>query len=156
MSASSTAALPAGVVAELRALGSPTAEHLVPVEPHLAGAAAGRIVLPWCTPCGSAHWYPALRCPGCGRGDWQWRDLGTEALLDSWTVVHHPLARALRGHVPFTLGLACPIEAPHVRLVTTLAFDAGTTPRIGQRLTARPGPETDGGRLLAFAPEAGG
>jgi uncharacterized OB-fold protein len=146
--------LPAEVVAELRALGSPTARHLVPIDPHLAAGAEGRIALPWCARCGSAHWYPALRCPGCGRPDWDWRDLGTEAVLDSWTRVHHPLAPPLRPHVPFTLGLAAPVRASHVRLVAALLTGDGETPSIGQGLRACPGPPLDGGNLLIFATEA--
>jgi uncharacterized OB-fold protein len=146
--------LPSDTVTELRALGSPTAEHLVPLHPHLAGAAAGRIVIPWCTGCARAHWYPALRCPGCGTADWEWRDVGTEAVLDSWTVVHHALAPALREHVPFPLGLAVPVTAPDVRLVTTLLVGPDEPLVIGQLLHARPGPELDGGRVLAFATEA--
>ncbi|HEY1968668.1 MAG TPA: OB-fold domain-containing protein [Pseudonocardia sp.] len=146
-----SAPLSTAAVAGLRALGSPTAEHLVPIAPHLAGAAAARIVLPWCAGCAQAHWYPALRCPGCGGGDWTWRDVGTDAVLDSWTIVHHALAPALREHVPFALGLAVPVGAPNVRLVATLLVLPGQTPRIGQPLTARPGPELDDGRLLSFA-----
>jgi len=146
--------LPTETVAALRALGSPNAEHLVPLDPHLAGAAHGRIVLPWCATCKRAHWYPALRCPGCRTRDWGWRDVGTEAVLDSWTVVHHPLAPALREHVPFPLGLAVPVAAPDVRLVTTLLLGPGETPELSQRLTACPGPALDDGCLLAFATEA--
>jgi uncharacterized OB-fold protein len=146
--------LPAEVVCELRALGSATAHHLVPIDPHLAAGSGGRIALPWCHRCRSAHWYPALRCPGCGAADWAWRDLGTEAVLDSWTRVHHPLAPALRPQVPFVVGLAVPVRAPHVRLVAVLVTRAGETPQIGQRLSARPGPPLDGGNLLIFATEA--
>lgn len=145
--------LPASTVTRLRALGSPTAAHLVPVAPHLAGAADGRIVLPWCARCASAHWYPALRCPSCAAGGWTWRDLGTEAVLDSWTVIHHPLAPALRQHLPLLVALVVPVEAAHVRLVAALLTSRDTQPRIGQPLTARPGAELDSGRLLAFEPK---
>ena len=147
-----TAPLPDDVVAQLRALGSPTAEHLVDLRPHYEGGAHGRIVLPWCGGCGTAHWYPALLCPGCGGADWEWRDHGTRAHLDSWTVVHHPLAGALRGHLPLAVGLLVPAGAPHVRLVSALAVQTASDLAIDQEMDARPGPAVDGGRLLVFAP----
>ena len=143
--------LPAETVAALRGLGSPTAEHLVPIDPHWEGASRGRIVLPWCDRCESAHWYPAMRCPSCLRSSWTWRDLGTDATLDSWTTVHHPLAPALRDRVPFALGLAVPVAAPHVRLVTVLVTNQDEVLQIGQALHARPGPEFGDSNLLVFA-----
>jgi hypothetical protein len=141
-----------GVVDELRALGSPTAAHLVDLAPHFAGAAAGEIVLPWCAGCERAHWYPSPVCPGCGDPGWEWRSFGDLAHLDSWTVVHHPLAEALRTQVPFTIGLLVPDGAPDVRLVAVLDVAPEDSPEIDRPMTARPGPEIDGGRLLVFAP----
>jgi uncharacterized protein len=146
--------LPGEVVDAMRALGSATALHLVPLGPHFDGAARGRIVLPWCAGCGSAHWYPALRCPRCCESGWVWRDVGTEAQLDTWTVVHHALAPALREHVPFTVGLLVPVNAPTVRIVSALGVPAAARLSIGQAMTARPGPEVDGGRLLVFTAAA--
>jgi len=87
-----------------------------------------------------------------GADGWDWRDVGTEAELDTWTVVHHPLAPALRDRVPFTVGLVVPVGAPSVRIVSALAAPPDTRLEIGQRMTAGPGPEVDGGRLLVFAP----
>lgn len=146
--------LPDEVVAQLRALGSPTAEHLVELRPHYEAAATGRIALPWCGGCEAPHWYPALLCPGCGTSGWEWRDFGSRAHLDSWTVVHHPLAPALRGHLPLAIGLLVPVGAPRVRLVSTLAVDpeAASELEIGRPMDAHPGPVVDGGRLLVFAP----
>jgi uncharacterized OB-fold protein len=146
-----SAPITAETVERLRSLGSPTAQHPVPIEPHLAGAADGRIVLPYCVPCTSAHWYPALLCPTCASATWEWRDLGAEAVLDSWTVVHHPLAPALADHVPFTIALAVPVHAPNVRLVGVLV--GGTDLQVGNRLRATRGAELGTGRLLMFAPE---
>jgi uncharacterized OB-fold protein len=148
------APLPDDVVEQLRALGSPTAEHLVNLGPHYEGAARGQIVLPWCGGCEAPHWYPALLCPGCGTPDWEWREFGSRARLDSWTVVHHPLAPALRGHLPLVIGLLVPVGAPHVRLVSTLAIapDAVSGLKIDQEMDAHPGPAVDGGSLLLFAP----
>jgi uncharacterized OB-fold protein len=148
------APLPADVVERLRALGSPAAEHLVDLRPHHKGGALGRIVLPWCGTCAAPHWYPALLCPGCGEPDWAWRDFGTRALLDTWTVVRHPLAPPLLDHVPLAIGLLVPVGAPHVRLVSTLAIETGGVAGllIGQAMDAYPGPAVDGGALLAFAP----
>jgi hypothetical protein len=153
-----TPPLPAEVVEQLRALGSPTAEHLVELGPHYEGAARGVIVLPWCGCCEAAHWYPALLCPGCGGAGWEWREFGSRAHLDSWTVVHHPLAPALRGHLPLAIGLLVPVDAPHVRLVSTLAVapEAVSGLEIDQEMEAHPGPAVDGGRLLVFAPTAVG
>jgi len=143
--------LPQPVVDELRALGSPTARHLVAIQEHLAGGARGRIVLPWCEDCAKPHWYPSVLCPHCGSPNWSWRDMGTEATLHSWTVVSHPMAPALRGHVPVVVGLAAPCAAPSIRLVTALRAEPGTALRIGQTLEAVSGPTAVGGQLLTFA-----
>jgi uncharacterized OB-fold protein len=150
-----TPPLPDDVVEQLRALGSPTAEHLVDLAPHCEGAARGLMMLPWCGGCEAAHWYPALLCPGCGSHGWRWREFGSRAHLDSWTVVHHPLAPAMRGHLPLTIGLLVPVGAPHVRLVSALAVtgsDAECRLEIDQEMDAHPGPVVEGGRLLVFAP----
>src|SRR2546430_1978755 len=132
------APLPDDVVGRLRALGSPTAEHLVDLRRHYEGGARGQIVLPCCGDCEAPHWYPALLCPGCGTPDWEWRDFGSRAHLDSWTVVHHPLAPPLREHVPLAVGLLVPVGAPHVRLVSTLAVrsEAVSGLEIGQAMDA--------------------
>lgn len=156
MTAPVTSPLPDDVVQQLRALGSATAEHLVDLCPHYDGGARGAIVLPWCGDCAAAHWYPALLCPGCGSPDWAWRDLGARARLDSWTMVHHPLAPVLREHIPLAIGLLVPEGALDVRLVSVLAVSPEEVSGlvIGQAMEAHPGPAVDGGRLLVFAPSA--
>ena len=148
--------LPDDVVEQLRALGSPTSEHLVDLSPHYLGAARGQIVLPRCSGCAAPHWYPALLCPGCGASDWEWREFGSRARLVTWTVVHHALAAALRGHLPLVIGLLVPAGAPNVRLVSTLALEPDSVSGLeaGQEMEAHPGPAMDIGRLLVFAPSA--
>jgi uncharacterized protein len=144
--------LSAATVEALHALGRQGVSHCADVTPHLRGATHSQIVLPQCDMCGRTHWYPALRCPWCGSLEWPWHGFGSDGLLNSWTVIRHPVAVELRSQVPFVIGLVCPVKAPDVRLVSALAVTPDTPLRIGLSMTALPGPAVDGGHLLVFAP----
>jgi uncharacterized OB-fold protein len=59
-------------------------------DPFFDGAAAGRLVILRCPPCG--RWYPpdASGCADCGNDDLEWARAGGDAVLVSWTVAHTP------------------------------------------------------------------
>ena len=42
-------------------------------------AREGRFIVPACTACGRAHWYPRAICPFCSSGEIVWRDASGSA-----------------------------------------------------------------------------
>ncbi|MBP7659804.1 MAG: OB-fold domain-containing protein [Burkholderiaceae bacterium] len=53
--------------------------------PFWKAAAQGRFVLPTCTGCGKAHWYPRNFCPFCFSDAIEWRESAGTATIYSFT-----------------------------------------------------------------------
>ena len=49
---------------------APSAE----AEPFWEASRERRLVLPWCTSCNRAHWFPRAICPHCGGRTFDWRE----------------------------------------------------------------------------------
>jgi uncharacterized protein len=86
-------------------------------DPFFDGAAAGRLVIKRCEPCG--HWYAPDQngCCGCG-GDLSWAQATGEATLVTWTVTHGRPAGDGAAPPPVHLALVELVEGPwlHARL----------------------------------------
>ena len=86
-------------------------------EPFYRAAGEGRFLLPFCTQCGKAHWYPRFFCPFCD-GRTEWREGRGEGTIYSYSVMR-------RVERPFALAYVELAEGP--RMMTNLVdcdFDA--------------------------------
>jgi uncharacterized OB-fold protein len=59
-------------------------------DPFFDGAAADRLVIRRCDPCGRWFAPDATGCPDCGVDDLGWSTASGDAVLVSWTVAHAP------------------------------------------------------------------
>jgi uncharacterized OB-fold protein len=65
----------------------------------------GRFVVPTCTACGKAHWYPRAICPFCAGGKIEWRDASGKAAIYSFSVMR-------RAKEPYAIGYVTLAEGP--------------------------------------------
>jgi uncharacterized protein len=97
-------------------------------DPFFDAAAADRLVIRRCEPCG--RWYApdASGCPGCGSEDLAWAEASGEATLVSWAVAHsrsaEPAALALveLAEGPWMYGRLDEVDAPREGLPLRARF----------------------------------
>ena len=56
--------------------------------PFWDGAKAGKLMLPRCTNCNRAHWYPRHICPHCHSTDLEWFEASGEGRVHTFAVQH--------------------------------------------------------------------
>jgi uncharacterized OB-fold protein len=118
-------------------------------EPYWSGAKAGKLVLPHCSACNHAIWYPKVFCGECGSLDVEWREASGLGTLYSYSEVH-------RGEGPyretgsFVLGLVDLDEGPRV-LTNIVDVDAASL-GIGQRVRAVFHDAGEAAALVRFTP----
>jgi hypothetical protein len=108
-------------MAEMRKVPSP----LVNVETQAFWQAAreGRLVVPQCTACGRAHWYPRAICPFCDRGTIEWRATCGRGTIYTYSVMR-------RAKEPYVIAYVTLAEGPTMMTnIVDCDFDAL---RIGQ------------------------
>jgi uncharacterized protein len=68
-------------------------------------ARAHRLVVPTCTACGRAHWYPRAVCPFCGSDKIAWRDSPGRGAIYSFSVMR-------RAKEPYAIAYVTLAEGP--------------------------------------------
>ncbi|MCU1612703.1 MAG: hypothetical protein JWO98_243 [Frankiales bacterium] len=69
--------------------------------PLYAGAAEGRLTLPFCAACDLPLELEQQVCDGCGRDDVAWRDVAAEGTVHTVTVVHRRETGLVRAEDPY-------------------------------------------------------
>ncbi|HTP91154.1 MAG TPA: OB-fold domain-containing protein [Xanthobacteraceae bacterium] len=86
-------------------------------------ARTGRFVLPTCTACRKAHWYPRAVCPFCADGTIEWRDASGKGTIYTYSVMR-------RAKEPYVIAYVTLAEGPTMMTnIVDCNFDAL---RIGQ------------------------
>jgi len=86
-------------------------------------ARTGRFVLPTCTACRKAHWYPRAVCPFCADGTIEWRDASGRGTIYTYSVMR-------RAKEPYVIAYVTLAEGPTMMTnIVDCNFDAL---RIGQ------------------------
>ena len=80
------------------------------------GAAEGRLLLQWCTGCGTVRHPPSPMCPHCHSLEWEAREASGRGTVYSWVLSDHPTAGEPTPRVVVLVELA-----EGVRLVSNLA-----------------------------------
>jgi hypothetical protein len=109
----------------------------------------GRLVLPWCTVCEQAIWYPRAICPTClGSEAIAWREAGGRATVYAVTIEHSPQTRALDA--PYAVALVDLDEG--VRMLTNVVGVPAEQVAVGDRVQVTWEPLSDGRQLPLFRP----
>lgn len=107
-----------------------------------AAAAQGRLLLPTCTDCGKAHWYPRVVCPLCGSADLAWSEASGRGTL-------YAFSPARRADPPYILAYVTLDEGP--TLMTNIVDARFEDLRIGQAVSVRFQPAAEGRMMPFFA-----
>jgi len=86
--------------------------------PYWDAARRHELLVPRCTACGRAFFYPRDACPHCMSADIDWVQASGRGLLYSFTVIHQPAHPGFRADAPYIYALVELEEGP--RMVSTL------------------------------------
>ena len=86
-------------------------------------AREGRFVVPTCTACGRAHWYPRAICPFCSSGEIAWRDASGQGTIYTFSVMR-------RAREPYVIAYVTLAEGP--TMMTNIVDCDFDSLRIGQ------------------------
>jgi len=135
------------------------AAHLQPVvspapdaAPFWAATARHELLLPACTACDSAFFYPRVLCPRCGSRDLEWITASGTGTLYSFCVHYQSSERGLSDAVPFATALVDLDEGPRLMGFLVGVPDDPELIAVGGRLEVEYHDLADGHTLLAFRP----
>ena len=104
----------------------------------------GRFVVPVCTACGKAHWYPRAVCPFCDSGKVEWRAASGKGTIYTFSVMR-------RTKEPYAIAYVTLAEgATMMTNIVDCDFDAL---RIGQPVSVVFVPTEDGPPVPMFRPD---
>jgi uncharacterized protein len=107
-------------------------------------ARENRFVVPVCTACGKAHWYPRAICPFCDSGKVEWRAASGKGAIYTFSVMR-------RAKEPYAIAYVTLAEGPTMMTnIVDCDFDAL---RIGQPVCVVFEPTEDGPPVPMFKPE---
>ena len=89
-------------------------------------ARQGRFLIPICTACARAHWYPRVICPFCASDKVEWREASGKGTIYTFSVMRRVREPYIIAHVTLAEGLTM--------LTNIVACDADDV-RIGQAVT---------------------
>jgi uncharacterized OB-fold protein len=108
------------------------------------------LVLPWCTSCEKAFWYPRPVCPRCLRPDVEWRPASGRGEVYAVSVMHRAARPGMNGRVPYAVALVDLDEG--VRILTNVVDVDADDVRVGMEVAVTWEPMSDGRNLPVFAP----
>jgi hypothetical protein len=108
-------------------------------------ARQGRFVVPTCTACDKAHWYPRAVCPFCSDGAIEWRDASGNGTIYTFSVMRR--AKELYAVAYVTLA-----EGP--AMMTNIVDCDYDTLHIGQPVSVVFTPTEDGTPVPMFRPSS--
>jgi len=95
-------------------------------KPFFDAARQRRFLLPVCTACSRAHWYPRAICPFCASDKLEWREASGKGTIYTFSVMRRVKEPYIIAHVTLA-------EGPTM-LTNIVACDAADV-RIGQAVT---------------------
>jgi uncharacterized protein len=138
------------------------AVHLQPVvspapdaAPFWEAAARHELLLPSCTACDSAFFYPRILCPRCGSRDLEWSTASGAGTLYSFCVHYQSSELGLSDAVPFATALVDLDEGPRLMAFLVGVPDDPELIEVGAPLTVEFHDLAVGHTVLAFRPSSG-
>jgi uncharacterized OB-fold protein len=74
-------------------------------KPFWEAAKRHELTLQKCDRCGTVRYYPRPRCPECQSPDTTWTVMSGRGSVYSFTIVHRPLARWFKDHMPVVVAI---------------------------------------------------
>jgi uncharacterized protein len=128
----------------------PTLLESEEAKPFWEGTRSRTFLLPWCTVCEKAFWYPRAACPGCLSAEIEWRPASGLGAVYAFSVQYNPALPEFKDQVPYVVALVELDEG--VRLMTNIVgIDPGEV-AVGQRVALTWEPVDDGRAIAVFAP----
>jgi uncharacterized protein len=106
-------------------------------------ARENRFVVPVCTACGKAHWYPRAICPFCDSGKVEWREASGKGTIYTFSVMR-------RAKEPYAIAYVTLAEGP--TMMTNIVDCDFNALRIGQPVSVVFAPSEDGPPVPMFRP----
>ena len=115
----------------------------VETQPFWNAARERRFVVPTCSACGKAHWYPRAICPFCGSDKIEWRAASGRGQIYSYSVMR-------RAKEPYAIAYVTLAEGPAMLTnIVECDFDAL---RVGQSVSVVFNDSEDGPPVPMFKP----
>ena len=86
--------------------------------PYWDGLKAGKLMIPRCSDCRHAFFYPRVICPRCASRNIEWFQASGRGKLHTFGIAHQSFHRAMKVPPPFVLAMVELEEGP--RLMTNL------------------------------------
>ena len=115
--------------------------------PFWAACRERKLIIQHCNDCQGFSHPPMPSCAKCGSAKVGWREVSGNGTVFSYTVAHHAVHKALKGHGPYNVVVVMLDDAGDVRLVSNLIDTAPDEIQIGMRVTLH-WDEVEGGMLL--------
>jgi uncharacterized protein len=106
-------------------------------------ARQGRFLIPVCTACDRAHWYPRVICPFCASDKVEWRQASGKGTIYTFSVMR-------RVEEPYIIAHVTLAEGP--TMLTNIVADDADDVRIGQAVTVVFQDTGDGPPVPMFKP----
>jgi uncharacterized OB-fold protein len=115
------------VVAE-PSLATPAPEIQPELRDFWAATLEGKLLVPRCTACGQAHWYPRMICPFCHSTELAWEPATGSGTVYTFSIVRRGMGDY--GAAPYVLAYVELAEGP--RVITNLVDCEPESVEIGQ------------------------
>jgi uncharacterized OB-fold protein len=107
-----------------------------------------RLLLPWCTRCERAIWYPRTTCPVCLAQQVEWRDATGGGVIHAVSVHRRPGPGRVEEDGPYVVAFVDLEEG--VRMLTNIVNCEPDVPAVGDRVHVSWIPLSDGRQLPCF------
>jgi uncharacterized protein len=97
---------------------------------------SGEIRLQHCLACGHVQHPPVAICASCQSTDFEYRAGSRTGVIESFTIVHHPVHPMLVDRVPYNVIVVALDEPAGVRIVGNLVGGEGQSMAVGVRVSA--------------------
>jgi len=124
--------------------------------PFWEAASRHELLLPRCTVCQSAFFYPRTLCPRCGSRDLEWSQASGTGTLHAFCVHYQSSEPGLEDGVPFATALVDLDDGPRLMAFLVGVSEDPELIEIGTRLRVEYLDQADGQTVLAFRPSSGG
>jgi uncharacterized protein len=119
-------------------------------EPFWDATRDRRLVLPWCSGCDRAHWYPRVVCPHCLGDAIDWRPATGVGVVHAVSVQHKPGPGRDPAAGPYAVAL---VELPEgVRMMANIVGGEPDRAHVGMPVELTWHPLSDGRHLPQFRP----
>ena len=120
--------------------------------PFWKAAAEGRLLVQYCSSCGTPRFYPRLLCPSCHSDEHRWEQAAGTGTVYTFSVVRRAPSPAFAADVPYVVALIDLDEG--VRMMANVVADPAEV-AIGDRVRVRFRPGTDDVAVPEFVPAEG-